>query len=112
MDTGLVLGLKAGLDKLQKYYDKAYIVSNIATILDPQKNIRFYKQVNWERNWLNDLKASLSDAFTVYRSKVTTISQLAMHPKSNQGGEFGSSLKKFSEQFIPATEDETETELQ
>ena len=62
--------MERALLKLTRYYDKSSIVCNIATILDPRKNLAFLKCLKWEQEWIDSILQSLKDALVVYENSI------------------------------------------
>lgn len=66
-------GLLACKEKLIKYYDKTSPLCNLATILDPNKNLYFFERLvrngRWEQEWVDDIKAMMKQSYLVYKAK-------------------------------------------
>jgi hypothetical protein len=104
-DVTMWEGLEKALTKLQQYYDKASVVSNIATILDPRKNVIFLKSLNWEDEWIEGIISSLKDAFAVYQGNETMLETISTPPKSKPVNSFLSDILEEIETETPITEE-------
>jgi hypothetical protein len=59
--------IQAGLDKLYKYYDKQCVIASLSCVLDPTKNLRFLKVLQWEEEWINTVKDQLRQCYDAYK---------------------------------------------
>ena len=47
--------------KLESFYDRASIVTNISSILDPRKNLDIFRKLDWDIPWIKSVLSSLRD---------------------------------------------------
>src|SRR5437868_6162629 len=57
----IITAVNAGLIKLESYYSRTNntAIYIIATVLDPRLKLDYYKENNWSKDFINDIKATI-----------------------------------------------------
>ena len=78
LDDDIYVGIEAGIQKLDHYYDKISPMVGIALILDPTLKRDFLRSgLGWTREWILSVEESFQSSFLFYKGTADTVSSTA-----------------------------------
>ena len=75
LDDDIYIGIEAGIEKLDHYYDKISPMAGIALILDPTLKKNFLRSgLGWTRDWILSVEENFQSSFLFYKRTTSTAS--------------------------------------